>query len=141
MKHLRTTYPEQPWTGWVVLLLGAILTVCTLWLTVTNLERTVILFVLIPGAAIGTTLMVIGSLGIRVCAEINDAAEADRRKLEADYLTCFTRGISSGTAAGILLGIVFGSLAIGVMAGPLVGLTLGMATWVRARETRRVTRS
>lgn len=141
MKYLRTTYPEQTWTGWVVLFLGALLTVCTAWLTLMNLESSVILYIFVPGAAIGAMLMIIGALGIRVAGEINGATGADRKHMISGYLTYFAMGISSGSVAGVALGTMFGSVAIGVAAGPLVGLALGMATWLILRRVRNITKS
>ncbi|MFT4889056.1 MAG: hypothetical protein ACJA2D_002435 [Pseudohongiellaceae bacterium] len=54
------------WVGWPILFTGGYLIVSALLLTHSNLNRTVILNVLLPGATIGLLLMIIGKFFVHL---------------------------------------------------------------------------
>jgi len=127
----RTADPSSIWFAWAVLFLGGLLAVASIWLTLTNLDRTAILYVLLPGTAIGTLLMVLGALGIRVCEMLYAKGSGLR---ETELLTYISVGGSLAAGAGAALGLWFGSVALGVTVGPIVGVALGFAVWIRAHR-------
>jgi hypothetical protein len=135
MGELNTFTDREPsitWVAWWVLGLGGLLTIAAIWLTMTNLNREVIFYVLLPGTAIGTLLMVLGGLGVVVCAELDRATDSQKA------VSGLTRQIilwsAAGTVIGVALGILLGSIAIGVAVGPLFGMTFGMAVWIWSRQ-------
>ena len=135
--HLRgiTTGSSNAWGAWVVLFLGGLLTVSAIWLALTNLDRTVILYVLIPGTGIGTILMLLGALGLRVCEELEGLDAAHRQSVEGKLVIYLVVSISFAMSAGIASGVLFGSVVLGITVGPLVGLAVGMAAWIFAQRS------
>jgi hypothetical protein len=122
------------WLAWAIFFLGGILTLSAIWLTLTNLDRTVIFYVLIPGTAIGMILMMLGTVGVRVCEELERQARPQRKKDEESLLRYIAMGVSSVTILGAGLGLLLGSVALGLAVGPLIGLAIAMAAWVRAMK-------
>lgn len=128
----RTADRSSIWFAWAVLFLGGLLAVSAIWLTLTNLDRTVILNVLLPGTAIGTLLMVLGALGIRTCEMLYAKGSVDLR--ETELLTYVFVGGALAAGVGTALGVWLGAVALGVTVGPLAGVALGFAVWIRANR-------
>ena len=63
---------SREWVAWALFLVGGILTVNILLITEANLNRTVILTVMIPGTAIGLLLMLLGGLRIHLAEKAKE---------------------------------------------------------------------
>ena len=65
-------WPSSEWVAWALFLVGGFLTINILLITEANLNRTVILSVLIPGTAIGLLLMLLGGFGIHLAEKAKE---------------------------------------------------------------------
>ena len=146
MYRLRTATTEPSdilvawWAAWAVFLFGGLLTVATIWLTLSNLGPTVVPGVFFLWTVFGTILMALGALGARVCEELGNKFVVDRESVKADLRTFVAAGVLLGAGVGTALGALLGSASLGLATGPLIGLVLGMAVWLRVRRARLINR-
>ena len=146
MYRLRTATTEPSdillawWAAWAVFLIGGLLTVATIWLTLSNSGPAIVPGVFFLWTAFGTILMALGALGVRVCEEFGNKIGVDRESVKADLRTFVAVGVFLGAGVGAALGASLGSAALGLATGPLVGLVLGMAVLLRVRRARPIAR-